>query len=338
MTRDKRILIGILAFLIFLLYLVLYFSTMLLPLKLSIGFSFPLILSSGIILMRIDFLSNYKKGGIFVIFLVIVGLVFFPVLPYSYTQIVGDEEIHETVNDFNSDSKTSEGKLNKIMRWENDHLSDLYNELPITWNIPIIWYRSENPSWIFYYKIANCEEQAILFTEMAETLESVEKARVVHNPAEDHKWAEVLIKNSWRQVDPTRVEFLEPSNYEEERDVQVSFVFVYENGRIKNVTEQYSDIGNLIVEVTKNGSPLKNTKIFVKSKYLMNNSDSDDYKKPRNIILYESKTFLTDENGKFQFTLGGNEYEIVAKKNGKRVTKSVTIRENRTTRVKLKMV
>lgn len=336
MIKDKKLLSGILSgILIFLFYLLLYFSPIAFSMKLSFGFSFPVILLSLFILMKINFLSIINKILSFILLVIITSLIFFPVLPHLYTIRVGNREIHDTVNSFESEFQTPKKKLNKIMKWEKKNLDSLYKEIPITFGPPVIWHRSKDPSWIFFYKIANCEEQAILFTEMAEALENVERARVVNNPAEDHNWAEVLIENSWRQVDPTRVDFINPSNYEEERNVQVSFVYVFENGKITNVTKQYSDVGILVVKVTENGSPVENSEVIVKSKFLMNNSDG--YDKPRSIVLNEKKTFLTDNGGICRFMLGGNEYKIVVKKNGEENEEYVTLKENRTIRVGLEL-
>lgn len=256
--------------------------------------------------------------------LVLVILLFTSIIPQSYTVLVGDSEIGNTVNELVRGLSSPEQKVKEIMRWEGLNITNMYTKSNLVLGLPIIWERdTDNPSWIFFYKRGSCGEYATLFVKMAE-LAGI-NSRKVFNPAEDHSWAEVYLNGSWVQVDPSNNEFINPADYEKERGFGMSYVYTIENGEVVELTSQYTGTAVLTVRVVKDNEPVQGVEITVKSRCLMEKYPSL-YQKALPVVPRETKIFSTNENGVCIFNLGGNDYTIVAENYG--VEKNTTLQEN----------
>ncbi len=217
--------------------------------------------------------------------------------------------------------------MNKIADWL---------KLNVKWDttqfrlFPFYW-RTENPlpTWVMSVRRGACEENAILFAELA--CNAGVNTRVVFNHGEDHVWNEVWINNSWKHFDATLSKenrFDNPGFYERSKaeggwEKQLSYVYsINENGTISDVTKRYTETGNLIVKVERNGTPIENAKVIIKSGFLMEDRPRS-YKEPQFAV-----EDYTDNNGSCSFNLGKNNYTIIAQVAGKRAEIEVTLLEN----------
>jgi len=262
---------------------------------------------------------------------VVVILIFFTTfVPETYVALVGDVEIRNTVKEIVAGISDPELKVRQIMGWEinSNNMTNMYeSQSNFILSIPLFWYRdTENPSWIFFYKRGNCAEYATLFVKMAEFAGI--QGRCVYNLAEDHSWAEVIIDNMWVPVNPSANKFINPTTYENERGIQMSYVYVIENGKVVDVTSQYTATGRLIIHVLKDNQSVAGAKITVKSRFLMER-DPARYDSPRNIVPEDEQIFSTDENGECVFNLGGNNYTVTAEFDTYKVENNITIEENK---------
>ncbi len=318
---NKKLLIVVSFFLI---YLFLYLVPGPYSLRFTVGLLFPvIILCASLDLKHVlpSFLSAVP------IVLVIIVLVFTHLIPLSYTVLVKDAEIRETVNKLVCDISDPELKVREIMNWEKINITNMYRKSPIFLGLPSIWFRDmENPSWIFFYKRGCCAEYATLFVKMVEFADT--EGRCVYNPAEDHRWAEVTIGGSWVQVDPSENKFINPASYENVRGIQMSYVYVIENVKVVDVTGQYTDTGRLIVRVMDDNELVAGVEVTVKSRFLMEKYPNI-YDYARRIVPKDKQIFSTDKNGECIFNLGGNNYTIVAEFGGHKVENNITLEENK---------
>jgi len=166
------------------------------------------------------------------------------------------------------------------------------------------------------------------------------QARVVYNPAEDHVWCEVLINGSWFHFDPglsRDKRFNNPGFYECPEPngwgKELSYVyFIDADGKQNDITKTYTDIGRLIVQVEKDGQPVKNARVTIESRFLMLNQPSS-YSQP--IFYIENRT---NDKGICTFNLGGNNYTVSAELGtilGYRNESIISLKENRETSVTL---
>lgn len=259
--------------------------------------------------------------------LMVILLVFFtPLIPATYVIFVGDAEIRSTVEEMVANISDSELRVRRIMDWEINNLTNMYGkESNFILDIPMIWERVDDPSWIFFYKRGNCGEYATLFVKMAEF--AGVQSRCVYNPAEDHRWAQVFIDNTWVPIDPSANTFINPENYENERDIPMSYVYVVENDKVVDITSQYTATGRLIVRVLDDNQPRVGAKITVESRLLMERLNN--YDSPRSIVPEDKQMFITNENGEYVFNLGGNNYTVTAEFGAYKVENNITVEENR---------
>lgn len=222
--------------------------------------------------------------------------------------------------------------INKIADWLKSNIkweTTSYQFFPFYW-------RKVNPSanWVMSVKRGACEENAILFAELARNA-AIEN-RVIYNPGEDHVWNEVWINGSWTHFDATLSEedrFDNPGFYERPRDdggwgKQLSYVYsVDPDGTIRNVTSRYTNTGILVVDVKRDGSPIENVNVIIQSRFLME-TKPESYKQP----LFAVEGY-TGRNGRCSFNLGENNYTIIAQKGDKRAENNVTLLENTSTTV-----
>lgn len=319
-TAHKKFFIVILFFLV---YLFLYLVPGFYSIRFTVGVIFPVIFVCMSLKLKYV-LSSFLS--VFLIVLVIIVLVFTSLIPLSYTVLVGDRETHETVDGLVSDISDPELKVREIMKWEKTNIINMYKKNRVFLGLPSIWHRNmENPSWIFFYKRGCCAEYATLFVKMAE-LAGIE-GRCVYNPSEDHRWAEVNISDSPVPVDPSGNRFIDPASYENERGIQMSYVYVLENGKVVDVTSQYTEIGRLIVRVVDDNEPVSGAEITVKSRFLMEKYPNM-YDYALRIVPRDKQIFSTDENGECIFNLGGNPYMIIAELEGHEVENNIILEEN----------
>ena len=217
--------------------------------------------------------------------------------------------------------------MNKIADWL---------KLNVRWDttqfrlFPFYW-RTENPSanWVMSVRRGACEENAILFAELAR--DAGIKARIIFNLGEDHVWNEVWINSSWKHFDATLSEenrFDNPGFYERSKaeggwEKQLSYVYSVDlNGTVSDVTKKYTDTGHLLVKVERGGVPIENVRVIVKSKFLME-SRPESYKEPRFVV-----EAYTSSNGNRSFSLGGNNYTVIAQIANERAESNVSLLEN----------
>ena len=217
--------------------------------------------------------------------------------------------------------------LNKIADWLKSNMkwdTTQYRFLPFYW-------RKTHPSagWVMSVKRGGCEENAILFAELARNAGI--KSRVIYNAGEDHVWNEVWVNRSWTHFDATLSEqdrFNNPGFYERPRDErgwgkQLSYVYsVDSDGTIRNVTNRYTNTGNLVVNVRRDGLPIENVKVIVQSRFL-SETRPESYKMP----LFTIEGY-TRQNGNCSFKLGENNYTIIAQIGDERAESNVTLLEN----------
>lgn len=313
-----------------LIYLVLYFV----PCSYSIRVVEVVLLSEMLFLfylvLRMGILGKFLLGvlgGVLIALFVLLA-------PWSYSIFVGEDEIRNTVEEIVAGESDPELKVIWILNWEKQNMTDMQNKSKFIFDFPFIWIRNSNdPSWIFFYKRGRCEEYTVLFIKMAEFADI--QSRHVHNPAEDHAWAEVWIDNSWKHVDPSNNLFDDPGVYENGWGKQLSYVYTIDNeGKIHDITSRYTGTGRLIIHVVNDNGPVVGAEVIVKSKFLMENDP--DYDKPRKIVPSFRRIFLTDENGECIFNLGGNNYTIAAELGGYRAeNENVGLNEGDITHVTL---
>lgn len=184
-------------------------------------------------------------------------------------------------------------------------------------------------------KRGGCEEHSTLFAEMAQSVGI--QSRVIYNFAEDHMWSEVLINESWIHFDPmlsiekrfNNTDFYELSRNEGGWEKQLSHMFfIDQNSKEQDITSRYTDTGRLTVLVEKDGVPVENAKVSVKSRFLMENSPK--YHEP--LFCLEKNT---NASGLSTFDFGGNNYTVVAEYGSYRDEIIVTLKENDETKAKL---
>ena len=142
-----------------------------------------------------------------------------------------------------------------------------------------------------------------------------------------------MINGSWIHFDPLLApekRFNDTGFYERSKDEggwgkQISYViFIDLDGRQHNITHRYTDTGKLIVRVEKDKRPVENTKVIIKSRFLMETNPK--YNNP--LFCFDK---YTNESGLYTFDLGGNNYTVVAelgKVIGYRDEVNVTLKEN----------
>lgn len=288
-------------------------------------------------------LTKQKRVIIVTIFLMLLTVTIFygSFIGVSiYSHFSGRQEIIDTAKTISTDESDPQIIVNKIADWLKTNMNydtsfSYFYPFP-----PFLLWRQTNPSaeWIMTIKRGGCEEYATLFSRLAESV-GIE-SRVVYNLAEDHVWSEVLINGTWIHFDPglpPEKRFNNPAFYERPKaeegwEKQLSYVFfIDQNGTRQDITSKYTDRGRLSVSIAKDGAPVENAKVTVKSRFLMENYPQ--YNQP--ITALEN---FTDKSGLCTFDLGGNNYTIVAEVGqifGFRDEIIVNLKENSTTSVEL---
>jgi len=251
-----------------------------------------------------------------ILFVCLVLVIFFGSFIGLYVKSVcsGKQEILDTVKAVVSNESNPETVLNKIADWLTEHMTYDTRQTYFFPIPPLIFWRlpHPDPSWVMTIKRGGCGEYAILFSEMAKCAGI--QSRVVHNPGEDHTWCEVLINGTWFHFDPLLPDgkrFNNTGIYERSRDEggwgkQLSYVFFLGlDGEQHEITNRYTDTGRLTVRVEKDGIPVKNARVIIKSRFLMETNPS--YHEP--ILCLEK---YTNDSGLCTFNLGGNNYTVVA--------------------------
>lgn len=274
-------------------------------------------------------IQDKKRTGLFIGILFIYSSLFFgPYVWYTiHSYVFSKQEIVATSAAISLNETDVLAVLNKIADWL---------KLNVEWDttqfrIFPFYYRKENPSpnWVMSVKRGACEENAILFAELARNTGI--KTRIAFNLGEDHVWNEVWINGSWKHFDATLSKenrFDNPEFYERSRDEggwakQLSYVYsVDPNGTVSDVTKKYTDTGRLIVNVEREGMPIKNAKVIVKSRFLMETLP-ENYTAPQFVVEAH-----TGSNGSCSFNLGKNNYTIIAEIADERAQSNVSLLEN----------
>jgi len=236
----------------------------------------------------------------------------------AYTNVKGYSEINEIA------TRIAQGETDPIMLIHK--ISD-WVKLNIEYKASLTYYYPFKPfvlqrkspadsRWTLTIRKGACEEYSVLFADFAKVLGL--RTRVVYNLGEDHDWNEIFLNGTWVHLDSTLTpekRFNNSGHYERPTDKggggkQISYVYTYDTESNKiDITPSYTEIGTLVVFVEKDGNPVVDCKVIIKSKFLM--ETRDNYKKP----LYACEN-RTDSNGLAVFNLGENNYAIIAETNG----------------------
>lgn len=232
----------------------------------------------------------------------------------AYSTFFGQRDIANTTREIASNATDPVIVLNRIANWLNANITydaHAVYSYPI---LPFLLFRKvpPDPAWTMTVRRGACEEEAVLFSEMARSA-GIE-ARTVYNPAEDHVWCEVLINGSWTPFDPGLPEderLNNPGFYERPEPngwgKELSYVyFIGPDGKENDITKTYTGTGRLIVKVEKDGQPVQDARVLVESRFLMEKYPSF-YSQPQ--FCLENHT---DNSGSCTFDLGGNNYTVVA--------------------------
>jgi len=228
-----------------------------------------------------------------------------PYIISYYSETYFDAEIGPTALSIAGNASNDTEKVIRIMEWQSKNMRNIWNKckafsmgnLCITLFPPNVCIRlvgHDNPSWILFSRCGACEEYALIFTELAKSLNIT--ARSIHNHGEDHNWVEVFIDNRWIVVDPSINRFnVSPSMYDL-KWANRSYVYALDDyGNQIDITKRYTGTGTLIVNVESEG----NTTVFVHSNSVKHNNPTD-------------LNCTVSGNGTCKFEIGGNDYTIVA--------------------------
>ncbi|MCO6041850.1 transglutaminase domain-containing protein [Thermococcus alcaliphilus] len=175
------------------------------------------------------------------------------------------------------------------------------------------------PQWVLYSKLANCGEYAKVFVYLMN--KKGIPSRVVATLGGDHAWAEYYVgkhKIIFDPSNPNNPVITDTKSFGRNRNF--SYVIAYEiptsssayvffNSRSwDDVSGEYINRGELVVQVLHKGTPVVNANVEIQSTYLMENFP-ERYKNPIHVL---NKT--TTKNGSVLFELGPAKYKIVAEK------------------------
>ncbi len=221
-----------------------------------------------------------------IIILAVLSIILFmelymPLIMHWSSEYYIKDKLKEFSNNYTQNIPSTEDKATALLRWEYANYKGVYTygQLPF---IPFIRYKGSNfkicqrtdkdndPSWIFFSKCGACGESAMLYAELVSAIGL--KSRVIKNPGEDHSWDEVLINNTWIVMDPSWNATNVPRSYYGEAK-NLSYVFYEENGRITDITREYTNkTGVLIIKIPEK---YKNPDIKVISHFLSPHRDSE---------------------------------------------------------------
>jgi len=142
---------------------------------------------------------------------------------FSKVKPESEIEINEIVNKIKNENNTTI-KIQLIGHWTSEHVHNCYSDPNYCWPSPngggwmpmekTQTFFSDNtggirvkkgqflndPYWITYYKAGACEEQAVLFYDIANRTDL--EVRLVHSDSEcSHEWNEVRYANQWYYAD-----------------------------------------------------------------------------------------------------------------------------------------
>jgi len=262
-------------------------------------------------------MSEREAKTTFILIMVIaVSMIFgFNIYIELMSKTIGPQAIQNTVNAITDESNTDLEKLHICADWVNTEMTyntEKWRTYPF-W--PLQYRRKSHPSpeFVFYSKTGGCEEHATLFKGLAE--KTGIETRIVYNSGEDHTWTEVFVNGSWRHFDPMpsrEKRFDDPGRYERPKEFggagkQISHVFYLVNDVPVSVTDHYTDTGILSVKVIKDGLPVEDAVVTIKSHFLMDHYSS--YREP-----WFAMDKRTDREGFASFDLGMNNFTIEVRK------------------------
>jgi hypothetical protein len=264
--------------------------------------------------------SRMRNEKIVAIAIVLIAAILFAFFcgPYVwvsvYSTFFGQRDIVNTTREIASNATDVTVVLNRIANWLNANITYDAQAVYFYPTPPFLLFRKvpPDPAWTMTVRRGACEEEAVLFSEMAR-LAGIE-ARTVYNPAEDHVWCEVLVNGSWTPFDPGLPEderLNNPGFYERPEPngwgKELSYVyFIGPDGKENDITKIYTGTGRLIVKVEKDGQPVQDVRVMVESTFLMEKYPSS-YSQPQ--FCSENHT---DNSGSCTFDVGGNNYTVVA--------------------------
>ncbi len=236
----------------------------------------------------------------------------------------GKSDLHKLSIEITKEYNDDANKTKAILEWFNRDSMNIKNTygndlllmiypMHIFTNKPYFCIRligHDNPLWVLKSRCGACEENAMLFMEMANAANLT--VRSIHNHGEDHNWDEVLIDRDWIVVDPVQVYLSEnitgfniSRRFYDENWSNISYVFaLYPNGTIDDITYRYTNLNNLtVLAFDENQKLISNVSIQIFS----NN-------RPDKKRIDTGINCLTDPKGKCEIKLCGGNYTIYGQK------------------------
>jgi len=213
-------------------------------------------------------------------------------------------DIRNTAQAITINESTNEMKVMAILNWEKENIDGVYRKRFVPRFPFIVISRTGNPSWVYFSKYGTCGDFAVLFSEMA-TAVGIEN-RKVFCTGEDHEWVEVNINGSWKNADAAiaaKVVYNDTEFYERNWS-QMSRVYYIDPDTKEeiDITNRYTDTGELIVRVNKDSESMRNVVVIVKSMYKCGNEQD-----PQEVIKANPNS-----NGTCVFNFGCNNYTVIA--------------------------
>lgn len=260
-----------------------------------------------------DFLMSVVIGMLLALIL-IGSLIFIKLIPFGFDFVYGEKVIDQTLAQIVGNATNPDEIALSIMAWELEYFDNPYsnydgNSTLQKFRIYSIdgnykWFMRPAPaSWIIHSRLANCGEYAIVFATLMD--KTGIETNVIRTEGGDHMWAEYMHDGYRIAVDPSvnYVIGMHKKDFENRMGVKFSYVESSDlQGKVIDVSDEYIDRENVTISVFKNGKPVDNAQIIIKSPYLMENKGGK-YNKPAHISSKRS-----DEDGEITLRLGNTNY------------------------------
>ncbi len=242
-------------------------------------------------------ITNKQVIGIalIVVLLVLLGLILLNFQKVSWA----NQELKRIAFEETNGLEDDQNKAIALARWIRGNLKPESSE--------------KNPEMVFLTGSGDCIGLSEVFVLMANSIGL--PARLVQTRGERHAWTEFFTEGEWLNIDPFNdvngnsvgnFDFYD--TWDQPFGKRFSYVYYKDGaGNWQDVTEKYTETGNLIVKITENNNPAI-ARVFVKSHHLIE-LDSNTYKYP-DISFFAT----TNSSGILEKNIGGNNYTIVVEK------------------------
>ena len=246
--------------------------------------------------------------------LILISSLIYTILPLIFNFVYGEKVIDQTLAQIVGNATNPDDIALSIMAWELEYFDNPYSKYNGNSTIQKFgiysidgnykWFiRSAPASWIIHSRLANCGEYAIVFATLMN--KAGIEANVIRTEGGDHMWAEYMHDGYRIAVDPSvnYVIGMHKKDFENRMGVKFSYVESSDlQGKIIDVSDEYIDRENVTISVFKNGKPVDNAQIIIKSPYLMEKKGGK-YNKPAHISSNK-----IGEDGEITLKLGNTNY------------------------------